>query len=451
MPTLTSDQINKLKSLGIEINENSQTTAPPPPTKEIPQEQINLNSNSPDNKDILTTDFTTAPTTNDLKSFDNQHDFNSPFVKGESGAAEGDLKNSKLETKNSSNVFPLLSISGITILSLSGLILFKSKGQTASVTPSNTNTTLPETNISPTQVPKSIQHYLLTSQQYFTQASQNQSVDDLNQSILAATEAIKEFPQDYRGFYQRGRIYQSVLTSKPELASQVIADLNQALKLNPNDAEITRSLASVYAAKGDAQNTIGYLTQTVALDPTKAQNFYDLAKIQQQTGLLSQAVETYNQLLTLLSDPVQKSQVEAEKTEIEKIIAQNPQIASDNSKNLSPTIYDLQPTISFDSPTIQAAASGGLIVAAPEDLDQIEVNNLTTSNSLSGKYTLPTDTKEITISNTQVTSDSQIYVSIISGGKNQNLQVLSKSTGSFIVGLDSPISEPIEFKWWIIN
>ena len=292
MPNLTQDQIDKLKSLGIDINDSASSQDKPINIPPQNSENPIVNENTPQNPPILN-DIAKAPVTNDSSLSPN-------------------LSPSKTNSK--SNIFPLLSISGLTLLSLSGLILFKSKGQTASNTVNTSNATLPETNISPTQVPKSIQHYLLTSQQYFTQASQNHSVDDLNQSIIAATEAIKEFPNDYRGFYQRGRIYQSVLSSKPELASQVIADLNQALKLNPTDAEITRSLASAYAVKGDAQNTINYLTQTIALDPTQAQNFYDLAKIQQQTGLLTQAVETYDKLLTLLSDPYQNPQVQSEKS-----------------------------------------------------------------------------------------------------------------------------------------
>jgi len=407
MPQLTQDQIDKLKSLGIEINEITPTSTELLPTKTLPK-----------NTSILT-NITTPPTTN------NSH--------------------------QTLNIFPLLSISGLTLLSLSGLILFKTKDQTATTKETNINTTLPETNISPTQVPKSIQHYLLTSQQFFSQASQNQSVDDLNQSILAATEAIKEFPNDYRGYFQRGRIYQSILASKPELSSQVVSDLSQALKLNPTDAEITRSLASAYAITGDAQNTINYLSQTISLEPTKAQNFYDLAKIQQQIGLLPQAVDTYNKLLSILSDPTQKSQVESEKSEIEKIIAQNP---NQNSTSENQTISPLPTTdlpLSLDAPTIQASAGSGLIVAAPEKLDQIEVSNLTSSNSLSGTSILNANQKEITISNTQVTSISQIYVTILKGGKNQNLQVLSRFNNSFTVGLDSPISEDIEFKWWIIN
>ena len=411
---LTPDQIIKLKSLGINLNEKniSSPSLSKDEKPEINLEESNQNETVNFNPDLL--------------------------------------KSKKLK---STNVFPLLSISGLTILSFSGLILFKTKGQTATIN-STSNYTLPQTSVTPTQVPKSIQHYLLTSQQYFSKASQNQSVDDLNQSILAATQAIKEFPTDYRGFFQRGRIYQSVLAFQPQLLSQVITDLTQAQKLAPDNAEITRSLASAYAQGGDAQNTINFLSQTIALEPTKAQNFYDLAKIQQQVGLLPQALNTYNQLISLVSDSSQKAQVESEKSSLEKLISQNP--TGQNNPNpvkimggTSTPKIDL-PT-NLDSPTIQASTNQGLIVAAPQEINKIEVSNLSTSNSLSGSSILPTDQKQIVITNDQVSTTSQIYLTVTKGGKNQNLQVLSKTDKSFTVGLDSPISEDIEFKWWIIN
>lgn len=402
MPNLTPDQIQQLHLLGIDINPVENTPLP-----------IKLNSSI------------------------------------------------NLKTKKSFPVFPLLSISGITLLSFSGLILLKNKSQSTSVKIDNTNRTLPETSVSPTQVPKSIQHYLLTSQQYFSSALQNQSckgdscgrptIDLLNQSILAATQAIKEFPSDYRGFFQRGRIYQSLLTSQPQLVDQALADLNQAQKLNSNNPEITRSLASLFAFKGDAQNTINYLAQTINLEPTKAQNFYDLAKIQQQIGLLPDALKTYNQLITLVTDSTQKSQIELEKQSIEKIIAQNPDKNYPSSQNQNSTNYDLSPTIQLDSPTIQALASSDLIIADPQTIDKVTVSNITDSNALSGNATLLANQKEIIISNNKLSSSSQVYVSIISGGKNQNLQVLSKSTDSFTIGLTKSINEDIQFKWWIIN
>ena len=385
----------------------------------------------------------------------NSNDNNiSPLNQGEMSQSDR-----RVLSKKSFPVFPLLSISGITLLSFSGLILLKNKSQNITQI-NNTNTTLPETSVSPTQVPKSIQHYLLTSQQYFSSAlqsstsndNQRSTIDDLNNSILAATQAIKEFPSDYRGFFQRGRIYQSLLASQPQLVDQALADLNQALKLNSNNAEITRSLASLYAFKGDAQNTISYLAQTINLEPTKAQNFYDLAKIQQQIGLLPDALKTYNQLITIVTDPNQKSQIESEKTSIEKIIAQNPdKNYSSSSQNSNSNNNDLSPTIYLDSPTIQAMGTSDLIIADSQTIDQVKISNITDSNALSGTATLLANQIQITIENKNLTDTSQVYVTAIKGGKNQNLQVLSKSNDSYVVGLPKAISEDIQFKWWIIN
>lgn len=378
----------------------------------------------------------------------------------------------EIKPKKTNNVFPLLSISGLTLLSFSGLILLKNNSAKQNNTVNQENSKIENNSAlqEPTQVPKSIQHYLLTSQQLFSSALQMQStialpkptgeggpseiLDLINKSILAATDAIKEFPNDYRGYQQRGKIYQALIESKPDLINQSISDISSALKLNPSSPEISHTLASLYAKKGDTQNTILYLNQTVALEPTKAQHFYDLAKIQQQAGFLSQALETYNQLATLVTDPTQKSQVETEKLALQKLIAQNPRSSEASAKEnqILPTINDPQSTINnLDSPTIQALAEGGLIIAAPEESNKIQVTNQTDSNSFSGNSILPSGQKEITITNNNISSTSPVYVTATKGGKNQNLQVLSKSTDSFTVGLNSPISEDIEFKWWIIN
>lgn len=365
-----------------------------------------------------------------------------------------------IKPKKNSPIFPLLSISGLTILSFGGLVLLKGKNQ-ATIPQTASPIRSPQDVGGPTQVPKSIQHYLLTSQQLFSQALQLQQqqtasnqknselAELLNQSILAATKAIKDFPQDYRGYQQRGRIYQALTNSKPDLINQSISDLVSAQRLNPNSIEINHTLASLYAKKGDVRNTILYLNETVAIDPTQAQNFYDLAKIQQQAGFLSQALDTYNKLTTLLTDPNQKTQVEAEKTALQKIISENPNLKNNSATTPSTPTTNLPSNL--DSPTIQALSDGGLIVAAPDDNKNIEVTNQTDSNSLSGNSTLTSGLKSITITNTQVSSTSQVYVTATKGGKNQNLQVLSKSDKSFTVGFDFPLSEDVEFKWWIIN
>jgi len=426
--TLTDDQLTQLKSLGIDPTGTPNTISESTTSTSQPVDNISKEVKTPQES---------APTTGQIQ----QQTISSSST-------------SSLLKQSNNPIVPLLSISGLTFLTFGGLILFKSKATASIPSVSDHQSPITDNLPSPTQVPKSIQHYLLTSQQFFTKAVEAQSTKDpeavnyLNQSILTASQAIKEFPSDSRAFEQRGRIYTSLIDSQPQLLTMAISDLSAASRLNPESAEITRTLATLYAKKGDAQNTLTYLTQTVNLEPTKAQNFYDLARLQQQAGFLPEAVATYDRLLTIIADPVQKTQVIAEKDAISKLISQAP-------KSNTPTpITDHRSPITpstEDGPLLQADSGTGLIIAAPETAKDITVNNLSNSNSLSGSDILVSNTPSITITNSNVTSTSQVYLTVTKGGKNQNLQVLSKSTGSFVVGLDTPISEDIEFKWWIVN
>lgn len=365
------------------------------------------------------------------------------------------------QTPQKIDLLPLFSISGLTLLSIGGLILLKNKDTSATITTPSGRSTQSVDNV-PTQVPKSIQHYLLASQQYFSQAldlqqsntDSNKVISYLNESIIAASTAIKDFPSDYRGYEQRGRIYQSIASTEPSgeggstnnnFLLLAISDFEQAQKLNSSSADLTRQLASLFAKKGDLQNTLNFLTATVSLEPTKAQNFYDLARLQQQAGLLPQALETYNHLLPLITDQSQKSQVETEKKSLEKIVASNTFTTSP-----SPTPIT-KPSITVEGNLLQANTGLGPIIAAPENSPDITLSNQTDSNSLSGTGTLPSGQKQISIQNSLLKSTSQIYVTILTGGKNQTLEILSKSKDSFTVGFASPLSEDVTFKWWIVN
>lgn len=363
-------------------------------------------------------------------------------------------------TSKKSTLLPLLSISGLTVISFGGIFLLKSKLSTTVIPTPGLPLRSSPSEVGPTQVPKSIQHYLLTSQQFFTQALQLQqqkspdTVKYLNQSILAASDAIKQFPNDYRGYEQRGRIYQALIDSQPQLLTTVIADFSAAVALNPSSAALTRSLAGLYARQGDSRSTLNYLTRTVDLDPTTAQNFYDLARLEQQLGLIPQALSTYDRLLTIVSDPTQKAAVTTERSALEKLASQNPDVRVDPRIDPSGSaLPSFSPSVSpvTDGPLIQADSGTGLIIAAPETSANITVNNLSISNSLSGDGLIPVGSTQITLTNTTLAPSDQIYVTLISGGKNLNLQLLSRSGSTFTVGLDSPAPENITFKWWIVK
>lgn len=314
--------------------------------------------------------------------------------------------------------------------------------------------------ISPTQT--NIQKHLLASQQYYSQALQAQSVGNsqevvqfLNKSLEEAGQAIVNFSDDFRGYQQRGKIYQSLVSASETLneqdkqfLSQAINDLNMAYKLNTELAEISRDLANLYARAGDASKTIFYLSETIRIEPTKAQNFYDLARIQSQSGDIVSALETYKQLVWLVSDTNQKQIIEAEKQSLEKILAENPGLKQKTRVDYIPT-----PTegILRQGPKIEASRKSNVIIAAAEEKERLEVAGMTESNSYSGVAVLPANQSEIEINNNKLASNTQIYITIVKGGKNQVLRVKSKTDSSFRVGLDVPIAEDIEFKWWIID
>ena len=86
-----------------------------------------------------------------------------------------------------------------------------------------------------------------------------------------------------------------------------------------------------------------------------------------------------------------------------------------------------------------------------EEVKEISIKDQTNSNSLSGTAILPSGQKQISLQNSKLTSTSQIYLTILSGGKNQTIELLSKSSDSFTVGFQSPLNEGVTFKWWIVN
>jgi cytoskeletal protein CcmA (bactofilin family) len=74
------------------------------------------------------------------------------------------------------------------------------------------------------------------------------------------------------------------------------------------------------------------------------------------------------------------------------------------------------------------------------------------TSSTIGQGTLLAGLRSITIANTRVTAQSLIYITPITSTGNQVLYVSDKVPGlSFTVAIDSPLSAPVEFNWWIIN
>lgn len=350
---------------------------------------------------------------------------------------------------------------GLITLSSFGLILgIKSKVKPSVANQAENKQTNSMARISPSAV--SIQKYLLASQQYLSQAIQSQTNGDnqnmigfLNKSIEEANQAVINHGSDYRAFAQRGRIYLSLISNKTEFndqdrnfLNQAIADLTRAYQLETNQVDVIRDLAQLYAKSGDASKTIYYLSEAIRVEPTKAQNFYDLAKIQSQRGDLKSALETYKQLIWLITDAQQRQIIEEEKRAIESILATNPDIGK-NDKQIP--VNNPTQTIPGDGQKIEASKLVGVRIALPGESEEMEVTGITDSNSLSGIVKLTKGETDLMVTNQNLSENSQIYVTTISGGKNQTVRVKSKTDDSFKIGLDVPTDEDIEIRWWIVK
>ncbi|MCL4360235.1 hypothetical protein M1555_03215 [Patescibacteria group bacterium] len=69
-----------------------------------------------------------------------------------------------------------------------------------------------------------------------------------------------------------------------------------------------------------------------------------------------------------------------------------------------------------------------------------------------GQATLSANTTDITITTSQVTDRSLIYITPITSTQNQVLYVAASTPGTgFTVGIDHPIHTPIAFNWWVVN
>jgi hypothetical protein len=69
-----------------------------------------------------------------------------------------------------------------------------------------------------------------------------------------------------------------------------------------------------------------------------------------------------------------------------------------------------------------------------------------------GTAVIPTGATTVTISTTQVTETSLVYVTPLSSTSNQVLYVKEKRKNeSFTVAIDSPLDHEVQFNWWIVN
>ena len=345
----------------------------------------------------------------------------------------------------------------------------------------------PETSL-PKQVPHSISHYLLTSQTLFSKAielstatpgtadtpeesgptpgverSNHRIVELVNEAINQATQAILHYPADPRGWAQRAKIYTSIEKYVEGSNKIALIDLQKAVELSPQNSAYLKDLSSLWLESGNLNQAIISLSLAARADPTNAQIWFDLARLQTKAGQLSQAKRTYQKVLPLLANQEQKQVVKKELGAIENLLAQvrdRPGFTPDRPGESRPTpgvsttpgVFE-ELELPNNPPKLEATnLSGRVIIAEPKDepiaskqSSQIE------SNALSGNALLPAGQTEMEIENSQLTAETQVYLSAIGDSQNQVLRVKSKGESSFIITIKNPLEHDLEFKWWLIK
>lgn len=314
----------------------------------------------------------------------------------------------------------------------------------------------------PKKTPRSLTHYLLTSQTLFSQAiklsQENQTAEKndqivrlINEAISQATAAITYYPDDPRSWAQRAKIYQAIEKYLKEGTKIALNDLKQAIRCDPTNPEYLKQASRLSLKLGLTQEAIFYLQQAAENSPTEAQLWLDLARLQSKTGNLVAARQNYRRLLPLLADENQKQLVEKELKAIDTLLAQTPNQSSPTNLPSPPPPAE-KIILPENPPSLEARViSQNLIIAAPQKDDSLLEEGELTSNALSGNAVIPAGETEITIENENLTPQDQVYLAVLGESQNQVLRVKSKKEKSFTAAISQPLDKDLEFKWWIIK
>ncbi|PIS15067.1 hypothetical protein COT63_01890 [Candidatus Shapirobacteria bacterium CG09_land_8_20_14_0_10_38_17] len=312
-------------------------------------------------------------------------------------------------------------------------------------------------------------YYINTAQQFLVHAeerSQNQNQNETNKKeilvlVQSALDTINNgisiYPRDDRLFAQRAKIYQGIISFSPKAIEAAISDLEQARQLSPQNPVYPKTQSQLFAQKGDFQSAAYYTRIVYEIEPTNLENLANLGKIQVKAGQINNALQSYQKLLSLLPQenpqyqPLQE-EIKALKTLLAKADTETNstlQIVNENPPEIKePSSIELLPQE-------QASLSQNLIIAAPKEENSQSQNSQIDLNAVAGEATLPANKEEIKIINNNIDNQKQIYIAPKGDIQNRILYVKTKNAESeekyFVVALNKPFNQDIQFTWWIIR
>jgi len=117
---------------------------------------------------------------------------------------------------------------------------------------------------------------------------------DLDRAIADYNEAIRLDPQDAADFNNRGVAY----GAKGDL-DRAIADYNEAIRLDPKYATALRNRGGAYGAKRDLDRAIADYNEAIRLDPKYAGTFNDRGVAYRAKGELDRAIADHSEAIRL--------------------------------------------------------------------------------------------------------------------------------------------------------
>lgn len=197
-----------------------------------------------------------------------------------------------------------------------------------------------------------------------------------------------------------------------------------------------------------------YLNKAISLSLITPQTQSDkqqiISYLEQSLDYSNQAVLTYPQepqtyllraqVLTSISQTNPDALIQAEKD-----IKTAQQLANNQPVSLPQNINPLDVL-----PSQQASLPQDLIIASPQQENTASISTQNNSNAITTTTILPAGQIQLEINNSQITSDSYIYI-IPQTKTNQTIFVASKKDGSFTLATNKPFDTDISLDYWIIN
>lgn len=355
-------------------------------------------------------------------------------------------------------------------LASSAIIIATTSKPVAKIATPSTKTSSEESSVAAKPLP----YYITLSQEFLTKAEnlskkdeqtpeeKQKIIDTVNQALDQANQAIANYPEDARGFYQRAVIYQALGTFMPDSYKFAVRDLREAININSQNPQYHTRAAAIYLKIGDFNSAAVAYYNAYTISPTDSQVLYDLADTLEKSGQLAKAKIYFEKLISIM--PPDDPSIEAVKSRQKNIVSllaqANTAGLTDPGANL--TTSDLAPQASDQSadiigtqelPLEQAAVGTRLVIANPEsETASVHQDTSLSVNAKSGIGVIPAGQTVVTIQNNNIGTSSQIILSPASDIDNEVLRLEAKKAGDkgwFKAAIDKPLSFDLNFNWWI--